>query len=359
MHFAIMADIWAINRVKMTDSTVKEISLEPIFINVTTDISPLNPFRDAEVAPAELRHAIGEVPFNTAYDFFRSMALEYVEAGKVDEAIERIKAADALIERMGEEEGLLLDVHAALMQIMVALYIYAGNYDEAMLTAATVLNLLASEPKRKDEPFLSVLASLLYDIALLHNRRGEYKQAEREIEKSLKLFERLAKLSPERYGAAHMLAMSASTQVYRSRVKQATALAHHQVATSTYLEMVNAGMEDAGSRLVDSLVTEGQTLAKMGRQREAVQYFTRALKYLTKISPDFDVRQLDLSIDLGEALLNAGSTRDKGIHLLNTMLHKATKLNASDQHKRIVDILLNAKSRRLDILGLWHKVFPR
>ena len=123
--------------------------------------------------------------------------------------------------------------------------------------------------------------------------------------------------------------------------------------------MVNSGIEDATSRLVESLYTEGRTLAQMGRHREAVQYLTRALKYLTKINPIFDLRQLTMSIDLGEALLNVPASRDKGIHLLNTMLHKATKINAGEEHRRIVDILLNAKSRRLDILGIWHKVFPK
>lgn len=41
------------------------------------------------------------------------------------------------------------------------------------------------------------------------------------------------------------------------------------------------------------------------------------------------------------------------------MLHKATRLGADEQHRRIVGILLNANTRRLDILGLWHKLFPR
>ena len=53
------------------------------------------------------------------------------------------------------------------------------------------------------------------------------------------------------------------------------------------------------------------------------------------------------------------TSRDKGIHLLNTMLHKAIKINAEDEHRRIVDILLNAKNQKLDILGFWHKIFPR
>ena len=41
------------------------------------------------------------------------------------------------------------------------------------------------------------------------------------------------------------------------------------------------------------------------------------------------------------------------------MLHKATKINALDEHRLIVDALYHAKSRSLDILSLWHKVFPK
>ena len=97
----------------------------------------------------------------------------------------------------------------------------------------------------------------------------------------------------------------------------------------------------------------------MLRHREAIQYYTRALKYLTKLEDDFSLRQLNLSIALGESMLQIAAMRDKGVHLLNTMLHKATKINASEAHRRIVDSLVDAKSRSLDILGLWHKVFPK
>ena len=41
------------------------------------------------------------------------------------------------------------------------------------------------------------------------------------------------------------------------------------------------------------------------------------------------------------------------------MLYKANKINAGDQHRRIVEILLNTKNPTLDIFGFWHKLFPR
>lgn len=338
---------------------MKDLSLEPIFLTVTADTSALASLTQGDINMTGLRHAVEELPFNAVYDFMRSAAHNLCMEGRTLEAIDRITEFDTAVTRRGEESGRLLDIHAAMMQTITALHIYAGQIDEALDAAAHTLNLLAQQPKRKDEPFLSVLASLLHDIAIIHNSRGQYKQAEREIEKSMKLFERLARTNPDRYGPAHILTMNTSTQIYRSRQKQAEMLSQYQVATNTYLRQLNEGIEDAGMRLVESLAQEGHTLVKMCRQREAVQYFTRALKYLTKIEPEFSAAHLRLSVDLGEALLAVKTSRDKGIHLLNTMLYKASKIADSEQHRRIVDILYNAKNNSLDIFAFWHKVFPR
>lgn len=344
---------------QLTDIEMKSISLEKVFSQPTTDTTTLKNLFKRTRTMAEVRHAIGETEFNTAYDFFRTIATEMVDRGEIDHAIEMLNEIDTLIGRNGEEEGHLLNIHAALMQILTALYIEKGSMEQATATAAATLNLLAQEPKRKDEPFLAVLGALLYDIAYLHSERKEYKQAERELEKSLKVFERLAKSNPERYAPSHVMALNSATAVYRNRVKQAELLAHYQVAASTYLQLINSGVEDATNRLIESLTSEGDTLAQMGRHREAIQYYSRALKYLTKVESDFTLQQLNLSIALGQSMLNVAAMRDKGIHLLNTMLHKATKINALEAHRRIVDILVNAKSRSLDILGLWHKIFPK
>lgn len=338
---------------------MKAISLEGVFAKPTTDISSLRAMLRRNRSMSELRHAIGDVEFDTAYDFLRSTAIEMVERGEIDKAIQGVEEIDALITRSGEENRHLLDIHAALLQILTALYIEKEDIEAATVTAASVLTLLSQEAKRKDEPFLQILGALLYDIAFLHTQRKEYKQAERELSKALKIFERLAKNDPERYATPHVMALNAATATYRNRVKQAELLAHYQVATSTYLHEVNSGISEATGRLVDSIKVEGDTLVQMGRHREAMQYYTRALKYLTKIEPDFTLRQLQLSISLGEAMLRVNAMKDKGIHLLNTMLHKATKINATEEHRRIVDILFNARSSSLDILGIWHKIFPK
>lgn len=314
---------------------------------------------DGDINPTDLRHYVQNMPFTTAYDIFRSAAWHHIERGETDRAISLVLEYDNLATRMGDESRQMLDIHAALMQILTAIYLQTDMHAEANNSAAATLTLLSQEPRRKDEPFLSILAALLYDIALMHRDREQNKQAERAIEKSMKLFERLAKVNPSRYGSPHLLALNASTEIYKSTAKQTKILADHQAAANTYMRMLSEGTEDAAIRLTETLIAEGRTLVKMNKHREAIQYFTRAMKYLSKIDPEFSRMHLELSIDLGQALLTQKGTREKGIHLLNTMLYKANKINADDLHRRIVDILLEAKNPTLGIFGFWHKLFPR
>ena len=339
---------------------IKPITLEPVFMPLTADTGKLRSKIKKAKTSADVLKALDGVPFDEAYDFLRALAIESVKKEEIDRAITTFIEFDVeLTNSIEPDEGEKLNVHAAVKQILTALYLQADRLAEASATAAETLQLLAQQPRRKDSPFLQVLGSLLYDISYLHSSNKEFKQAERETEKSIKIFERLAKTDAERYASPHVMALNNATSTYRNRVKQAELLAHFQEATSAYTEMVNAGAEDATGRLVESLTAEGDTLAKMGRVREAVQYYSRALKYLTKIEPEFTMHQLRLSIALGETMLSIDAMRDKGVHLLNTMLHKATKINALDEHRRIVDALVNAKSRNRDILSFWHKIFPR
>lgn len=336
------------------------LSIDPVFLPSTTDTSVLLRRLRRSRSAADTFEALNESDFNTAYDALRILAAEMIERDELQQAVKTLEETASYISALSSPaEGHILDLHAAIIQILTALNIRLDDTARAALTAAETLNLLAQEPRRKDIPFMQLLGCLLHDIAYLHSTRHEYRQAEREIEKSIKIFERLARIDAQRYAAAHVMALNGATAIYRNRVRQAELLAHYQAATTAYLQMVNAGVGDAATRLVDSLRDEGDTLIRMGRHREAIQYYSRALKYLTKLESDFTLRQLQLSISLGEAMLSVSAMRDKGVHLLNTMLHKATKINALDQHRRIVDALYHAKSRSLDILSLWHKIFPR
>lgn len=341
---------------------MKQTSIDATFIPATTDVATLRARLGKKGrTPAETLKALEPESFTAVYDLLRLLARESAAKGEEERAISTLSELELHISQLPDSEsGPLLDLRAAIMQVITALYISADSLDSAAATAAaSTLNLLARQPKRKDVPFLEILGSLLFDIAWLHSSNGEYKQAEREMEKSIKVFERLAKTAPDRYASTVVAALGTATSVYHNRIKQAELLAHYQAATTTYSHMVSAGMTEATDRLAESLMNEGDTLARMGRHREAIQYYTKALKYLQRIEPDFTERQLNVSIALGESMLRVSAMKDKAVHLLNTMMHKALKINAPAQHQRITETLANAKSPGLDILGLWHKIFPR
>ncbi|MCM1164235.1 MAG: hypothetical protein NC339_08315 [Muribaculaceae bacterium] len=310
---------------------------------------------------AESLRTLRGLSLTTASDLLRLMARESLEHDEAARAIATLSELELHIASEPDSESdSLTDLRATIMQIITALYVSVGNLDKAAASAAaSTLNMLARRPRRKDTPFMEMLALTLYDLAMLHSSTGEYKQAERELEKAVKLLERLAKSDAERYAPALVTALGAATTVYHNRVTQAELLARYQEATSNYTRMVSEGIAEAAGQLVDSLISEGDTLARMGRHREAIQYYTRALKYMQRLEPEFSERQLRVSIALGESMLRIGPMRDKAIHLLNTMLHKALKINQPAHHRHISELLATVKAPGLDILSLWHKIFPR
>ncbi|MDE6378705.1 MAG: hypothetical protein K2K72_08170 [Duncaniella sp.] len=342
---------------------MKPLSIEPVFMPATTDASVVQAIRSrirkARTAAEQFMILVDE-SFDSAYDLLRLSAADHVARGEADKLIAVLEGLLNNSPASGDEATpTQVDIYSAILQILTAMLLELDRLDEAAAAAARLLTHLSQQPRRKDTPFLQLLGALLYDLAYLHCERGEYKQAERDIEKAIKIFERLSRLNPGRYASAQVMSINGATTVYRNRERQTQLLAQYQAATTMCMEMVKAGVDGAAKRLTESLESEGKTLASMGKHREAIQYYSRALKYLAKFETEFSLNQLRLSILLGESMLALAPMREKGVHLLNTMLHKATKINALEEHRRIVDSLYHARSRSLDILGFWHKLFPK
>ncbi|MDE6191595.1 MAG: hypothetical protein K2G47_08260 [Muribaculum sp.] len=292
--------------------------------------------------------------FDDACDFVSAYARKSVDGGHGDDAV-------ALLSGIASHEapGDTLLIRAALKQVIAAVLIEQDDIDGALDCIVEALKLLSENAKSKDVRFRSVLASLLYDLATVHAARNEYSAAERTIERSISIFDNLAKSNPQRYGSAHVYALKSATSIYRSRIKQVNLLAHYQVATSTYLSMAADGAPAAVGKLVDSLVNEAETLLKLGKPRDAVRNLSRALKYLDKTEDSFTLRKLKVSVMLGTALLHTFSTRQKGVHLLNTLLQKAKKMGATAQQEQIERLLDENTSSLIDMLSRWHKMFSR
>ncbi|MDE6390755.1 MAG: hypothetical protein K2L26_04985, partial [Duncaniella sp.] len=105
---------------------------------------------------ADTAKALDGLPFAVAYDILRLAAREAVEKGETQRAIEAMSGLELHISGLPEaEEGRTLDIRAALMQVITALYIADGKLNSgAAAAAAATLHLLARTPKRKDAAFI-------------------------------------------------------------------------------------------------------------------------------------------------------------------------------------------------------------
>ena len=290
------------------------------------------------------------------YDNIRHIGLTAIETDTINLAAADLRhSAETLAENPCHTI-----VHAAMLQVAAALHLAQNNPDRALDLYAKVILLLSLEPEMKDETYLVVLGSTLYDLTYLHYLRKEYKAAERTIAKAIKIFDRLAKKNPDRYAATHIHAINAATTVFQSRVKQANLLAHHQVATLTYLTQMNAGIQNATEQLINSLREQGETLMSIGKYKAASTSISRALRYLKKLQKDavFTREQLELSILLAKSLLMSARSRSKGVQLLNLLLPQAVKLDDSKSVELIKD-MLEKSSGKLDIIAIWHKIFAK
>ena len=232
-----------------------------------------------------------------------------------------------------------------------------GNYASAIGNGIDVLHTLVSIEDRKSVEFLSMLAATVYLLAFAHYNTGENKKAEKELEKSQKLYERLAKKNNDRFTPALMTAVEASTAVFKSKIKKMNVLAHYQVATELYQSKVSAGVTDAIVSLVESISAEGDIHLKMGNYRDAVKFYTKALRYQKRISASMGLKELQISVNLGKALLQLSNRRSAGEQLLRSILPLAERMDATAEAEEIKSLLSDLGKNTFDIMAFWKKLF--
>ena len=277
-------------------------------------------------------------------ELYRWYGLYLLEEGRFDESLKVSEKARQMFPMPGHL------IHASIVvQKMISL-IHVGDNKAALKEGGNALHLLLEIKDKQSVDFLAVLAVLLYNLALAHNGMGVTGLAEKELGKAQKILEKLAKKDNDRFASSLLLAVEASTTVFKSRMKQMNALAHYQVATATYLEKMNKGVESAAKSLVGSLQNEGDILLQMGSFREAVKYYTKALRYQKKISKDLGMTELRISINLGRALLHLINRHDTGRQLLQSMVPLAKSLGANAELEEINELL---SIKRGLFEGLW------
>lgn len=222
----------------------------------------------------------------------------------------------------------------------------SGEERAAQQAAVELLTAIAEHERRNTPDCQAIVAELIYDLARTHFAAGRCEVAERLISQAQRRLEHLAKSDPARFATALPVVLQAVAEIYQERVTKHNTLAHYQAASAALLAAGMNGDHNAIAALIDALCKEGRLLLEMGSYRQAIGYFTRALRYYKKETSATDLRYLDISIDLAKALVSTPPRRDTGYALLQSLRTLAAKLAAADRLATIDEMI--AERPRLD-----------
>lgn len=253
-------------------------------------------------------------------------------------------------------EDLLFDhfTVASIYQAGVWLYVNAANYTTAINYVIKAMARLAccDEKEKKSLKTKTLVAALLYDYALACHAVNSNTKAEKALTKSAALYNRLIRKDYDRFFEPSAIVAAASTEIYKSRVKQLNALAHHYAATEYYMGAMKAGMANAVNGLIASITKEAETMLAIGRYRTAVRYFTKAIRYQRQSSGRFDLRELRLSLKLAEALLYIPMRHDTAVKLLASLRKAAESMDAKRELEKINDLEEKERLLRFNIFSV-------
>ena len=255
----------------------------------------------------------------------------------------------------------LPELYAAWLWLArMALLIDSGNPSLSLGAAENALLVLSEHQGKKTEDFNAIVASLLFNLALSHHDMGDNSRAAKELTKAQQILERLTKRNEARFSALLLMAVEASTEVIKSKTKQMNVLAHYQTVSELYMSELDSGDANATrtamSNLVDTLGKEGDIMLEMGNGRNAVKYYTKALRYQKKLGDKMGHRDLQLSIGLAKALMRLINRRAAAEQLLRSLLPLAQRLDATAEVNEIQE-LLNNKNKNMNIMTLLKSIF--
>ena len=283
---------------------------------------------------------------------------EYLIANQRD-----IEAEQVIEEFIYDDERMqqLPELYAAWLWLArMALLIDGGNPSLSLGAAENALLVLSGHQGKKTEDFNAIVAALLYYLAHAHHDMGDNSRAAKELTKTHQLLERLTKRNATRFSALLLMAVEASTEVIKSKTKQMNVLAHYQSASELYMSQLKGGDANATrtamQNLVETLGKQGDIMLEMGNGRNAVKYYTKALRYQKKLGEKMGHRDLQLSIGLAKALIRLINRRAAAEQLLRSLLPLAQRLDATAEVHEIQD-LLNNKNKNVNIMTLLKSIF--
>ena len=232
------------------------------------------------------------------------------------------------------------------------------QYMEALERTFAALKSLRDFPDYELKEFREMLALLLFDLAEVHFFLKDYKQSEKELETLFKLLESLLKLDAERFGHLHILAMELSTRILRSRRKVMDTLVKQKINADRLYEKVNSGISAATDKLVESLRKVGQLLASSGDYREALKFYSEAIKFSKKRTGRVTRREVKLTIEMAEIMMRVRALRPRARQLLGAILPHAISLETVELEEEIL-ALTEMVENQIENEPRWRQFYTR
>ncbi|MDE5849763.1 MAG: tetratricopeptide repeat protein [Muribaculaceae bacterium] len=231
------------------------------------------------------------------------------------------------------EAEVLANVVAARLEI--SRLIEAEKYMEALERTITALQRLKDFPDHENEEFKAILVALIFDLAEIHYELKDFKRSEKELDALFKVLDPLLVKNPDRFGRLHILAMELSTRILRSKKKTIDMLARQQLNVDALTEKVNAGINSATDRLVDSLCNVGRLLASSGDYREAMKFFSEAIRISKKRTGKVNKKEIKMTAEMAEIMIRVKSMRPRAERLLDAVLPHAIAQGEADLEQQI------------------------
>ena len=230
----------------------------------------------------------------------------------------------------------------------------------ALGAAENALNVMTDITQKKNEDFLALLATVLYNLAHVHHLLGDNSRATKELTRAHKLLERLVKKNEKRFTPMLLFATDAATDIIKSKNRQMEMLARCHDLTELYTSQLNESDTSAAAQalnqLIDTLEQEGNIMLEMGNPRDAMRYFSKALRYQKRLSDNMGMRELTLSLGLAKSLNRIKQRRAAAEQLLTSLLPLARKLGAT-REAITIENLLNNRTKNTRIMSLLKSIF--
>ncbi|MDE5872154.1 MAG: hypothetical protein K2H22_09465 [Muribaculaceae bacterium] len=231
------------------------------------------------------------------------------------------------------EAEVLANVVAARLEI--SRLIEAEKYMEALERTISALQRLKDFSDHENEEFKALLVALIFDLAEIHYELKDFKRSEKELDALFKVLDPLVAKNPERFGRLHILAMELSTRILRSKKKTIDMLARQQLHVDALTEKVNSGIISATERLVDSLCNVGRLLASSGDYREAMKFFSEAIRISKKRTGKVNRKEIKMTVEMAEIMIRVKSMRPRAERLLDAVLPHAIAQGETELEQEI------------------------